>query len=50
MINMLSAIVLAVCGAFLIIRYQDRKIVWDFHLILAMWSLLLAGINLAKFF
>lgn len=50
MIHLLSAIVLAICGAFLVIRYEYKKKLWDAHLILALWSLILAGMNLAKFF
>lgn len=49
MVSFLSAIVLAISGAFLIIRYEYKKKLWDAHLILAIWSLLLAGMNLMKF-
>lgn len=50
MIHLLSAVVLAVCGAFLVIRYEYKRKLWDAHLILALWCLILSGMNLAKFF
>jgi hypothetical protein len=49
MVYLLSAVVLAICGAFLVIHYEYKKKLWDAHLILAIWSLLLAGMNLMKF-
>lgn len=50
MIHLLSAFALAVCGVFLIIRYDYKKKLLDMPLILAIWVLLLAGINIAEFF
>lgn len=50
MVYLLSAFALAVCGAFLVIRYEYKKKLWDLHLILAIWTLILSGMNLAKFF
>lgn len=50
MVCLLSALTLSICGAFLMIRYEYKKKLWDLHLTLAIWSLLLAGMNLQKFF
>lgn len=49
MINLLSAFVLSVCGCVFIIRYESKKKLCDFNLIMAIWVLILAGMNLEKF-
>lgn len=50
MLYILSATALAICGAFLIVSFKYRKKLLDGQLILAIFVLLLAGMNLAKFF
>ena len=48
MVCLLSAAMLAICGTFLVIRYEYKKKLWDLHLILSIWCLILAGMNLEK--
>lgn len=50
MVNLLSSFALAICGALLIIRCQKNKKELGFDFIMTIWTLLMAGINLAKFF
>lgn len=49
MINLISAFVLATCGVVFINRYENHRKLLDLNLILAIWTILLAGMNLEKF-
>lgn len=49
MINIFSAFILATCGVVFINRYENHKKLLDFNLIMAVWTILLAGINIEKF-
>ena len=50
MINLLSAVTLSVIGSTLISRRTNSKGKFDFIMAMAVWSLILAGMSLAKFF
>ena len=50
MINLLSAVTLSVIGSTIISRRTNSKGKFDFIMTMAAWSLVLAGMSLAKFF
>lgn len=50
MINLLSAVTLSVIGSTIISRHTNSKGKFDFIMTMAIWSLMLAGMSLAKFF
>lgn len=50
MINLLSAVTLSVIGSTLISRRTNSKGKFNFIMTMAIWSLILAGMSLAKFF
>jgi multisubunit Na+/H+ antiporter MnhF subunit len=50
MINLLSAVTLSVIGSTLISRHTNSKGKFDFIMTMAIWSLILSGMSLAKFF
>ena len=54
MFNLFSAFVCAICGAAIIIQYGKdcavtRKHRFNFHVVLACFDLLVAGVNIARF-
>ena len=49
MINLLSAVTLSVIGSTLISRRTNSKGKFDFIMTMAIWSLILSGMSLAKF-
>lgn len=50
MINLLSAVTLSVIGSTIISRHTNSKGKFDFIMTMAVWSLILSGMSLAKFF
>lgn len=49
MINLISAFAFATCGVVFINRYESHRKMMDLNLIMAVWTILLAGMNLEKF-
>ena len=49
MINLISAFAFATFGVVFINRYESHRKMMDLNLIMAVWTILLAGMNLEKF-